>query len=134
MTPRLVGKSLAVFSLTMLIGSFVVALLFMEGLFLDLTALITLAIARSVIRGSSRAAKWALVFMAYYLVVGTCLICLSIIAPKMVNIIGRTLRPQQIVWAIPFLGVMVAWCGVNAVLLIKLMKTKACSQKTSPAH
>ena len=124
MRANLVGKSLVVFSLTMLIGSFVVALLLMAGLFIDLTALITLAIARSVIRGSIKAAKWSIVLMVWYIAVGICLICVTIFAPERVRVSGITLQPQQIVWVIPVMGIIMTWCAVNTAFLLRFIKRK----------
>jgi len=114
----ILSLSLIGFAAFDLITTIIGAILF-EGIFIDLGAFIVIWLAISLSRGSTKAARWLIVFMVYYAVLGVVLGFLCIATPQTMTVGKHRFGTEDLPYAALIIAITGTWAIANLVLLWK---------------
>jgi len=113
---RLAGRSIAIFGAAALVGSVAYSLV-LDALAIDIGAIIYMLLGFYVLRGSRKAAKWAVAFSVYYTVIGLAMAVISCVSPGLLQVGGKPMAPNASAWALVLLLLASVWAGANVAML-----------------
>jgi hypothetical protein len=99
---KLAGRSIAIFGAAALVVSVACSFL-LDALIVDIGAIIYMLLGFHVLRGSRKAAKWAVAFSVYYTVIGLAIAVISCVSPGLLRVGGKPMAPNASAWALVLL-------------------------------
>jgi len=114
------GMAVVVFSVVGFAESVAFAFL-IDAFTVDICAIVYFFVGLSTMKGSRRAAKWALGITIFYVLVGAALIVVLQIAPDRMKIGGKPIPTGLLPYVTISLVLHWLWCVLNAVLLVRFL-------------
>jgi hypothetical protein len=116
------GKSLMAFGAVLIVGS-IVASFFLDAFMVDFLTVVVIGLGGAVKRGSTRATRWSIAIMAFYLAVAALAAVSASLGIGQLRLGGRPVRPADLLWVITLSGVITVWVVFNLFLLVRALRS-----------
>ena len=122
MSHKTVATSIVVLCLLGFVSSIVGFFVF-NSLQIDVFAVVVLLVGVQVGNGGLRAMKWSAAFMALYALAALVVAIFALSGSSLLYVGGRPMVPSQVPLVVGSTVVVVTWCTINLVALIRLLRT-----------